>query len=1161
MKRSKISSIRVGLIKNRGSEQKILSQLKYDLTFPEIKTILKEMFSGRLRGKNEFFQTLFPSNYKDIKSGYLLYRKPSPETLIKELNWNFALFSFFADKINQFLLLKQEFENELILGNYINSEEILNKIETSISRSIWSMEKRFIQEGYKNGLEGNKRFLKAIKSENDEPIIYCLADFMSFKVEDNTTFQQYFNKLTKLTKNINNDMIVAYLNYKLNYQYPITYIDVSHILILEGQSSLTDRYLTTINLCKHIVTDPELEKYHGYIHSCLTGLADYIEDENISNILLYLQPDSKIRNISPELLEVSDLYTEGKYEESLRASKDLLDGKSNVFELYEYYLKSYMYVRSDYQPINEKNNLQNKLLESMYYSYVRKGKFHESFKELLKITLLLGDLSIAVKINAFLTRKHLAEFRTQINMFSELSSKYVTPRFSLIYKETDKEIRFLSNIAKETNNVKTIEFFDKTLRSNNIISLPNIPKVRGNIQLSKVLSNNNLNREAINLLENILVDLLSYRDKSIFNYLHEKVNVLLFNLFLKTGETLKSMEIYVDNYLLDSNFVERMDLNLLVSKIEESDSNYLKSSIYSPLLSYLQYKNDSTNVYRSYANFMDLNGYEIPSKIPVNDFSGNSKLLIFFLDKVCSPEVLESSVLNFHNEEEIRKERINICQRLLELDNQNEYEYIKEITEITQKIKVNKKLREIDESRIDINVKGIKNDPEIVYKENFMRYINSQKSVFDFMILDLNDINNISELNDIQDLKRNIRIKDQSFLLFKEAIYDLRDQFTFNNKYGLDSSLSTRIRHGALLNELRRPFEIFNLILSKKNKDIDIYDLSNHWNQYLSQNNILYLQEKLKDCLGTFSKKIDQKIDLINNDYMRVKTETKNPNGLFDFVMYDYDFLSVYKYFNNNNSTVDSEEFFETIMKIMWNRTEGSLKVIRDILKNEIQHDFLRFLDELQEEVSSIKASNSRILSDIRTDIINCRTELQIQIEKISNWFKISSNTEYSDFDALVLVDTCIETLGNLNKYKKISINKEVNTSLIFKGFTFTYLIDILNIFINNAVQHSMFDNLSDLNIRISIKEDKDYVNLTVENNLASNVDKEVLLGKIKDINAKVNDLEYIKKYHANEGGSGYIKIFKILHYNLITQFNIHLDIKELNTFHVNISIIKEGLT
>lgn len=1058
--------------------------------------------------------------------------------------------------------LQDQFENEFILGNYVKSEQLLNKIENEICKSIWSMEKRFMQEEYQNGLEGNKKFLKRVNEVNNEPIIYFLSHFMSFKVEENTTFQQYYNNFQKLKESIKNEMLVSYLNYKLNYQYSLSNVEISNILMLEGTSSIIDRYLTTIKICKHIITDPDFEFYHKHIFRYFEEISRFINDPNITNVLLLHNPENRIKNLNHGLIQISDLYTLGNYKDALKYSKNMIENQSNVFELYEFYLKSYMYIDSQCSPVSEKNNLQNKILEAMYNTYIKNDKFFESLKDLLKISILLGDFDISVKISAFLTRKHFKELNAQVNMYSELSSKYISPRFSLIYSDKFKSMEFLGNMDKETIYKQTINFFDATYRNYDNSNLIHIPTIRKNFQLVRVLMDNGLYEKSISLLERVLIDISSLQEKPISTYIFEKANVLLYNSFLNTRKLLKCMEIYVNNYLINPILTTRMDIEVLVSQIENEDSDELKASIYTPILCYLHYKNDSTKVYRSYANYMDLNCYDMPSEIINNKFNKSQiKLLIFFLSKICSPEVLESSVLMFESEEDVRKERINICQRLLELDNTNEYEYIKEITELTQKIKVKAKLRELDESRIDINVKGIKNDPDSIFNENFKRFIQSKKTFIDLLVLDINDIKTISDLNDIRELKKNLRVQDQSLLLFKDALCDLRDQFAFNSKYGLDSSLSTRVRHGALFNELRRPFEIFNLILSKKKKDIDIYDLSSHWERYLSENKILDLKKTLKNILGIFSKKVDQKIDFINNNYMRIRTEAKNPYGLFYFVLNDYDILDVYYHFNNN-STEDSEEFFDIIMQIMWTSTENSLKVIREILKNEIQNDFLLYLDELQEEIRCIKDNNNeKLITELSTDIINCRIELQSQIEKISNWFKLSKNTEYSDFDSLVLVDTCIETLGNLNKYKKVVIEKEVNTDFIFKGYAFTYLIDILNIFINNAMQHSKFDDLADLIIRISINEEHDFINLKVENNLSHGVDKDALQLKIKEINSKVNDFEFIKKYHSSEGGSGYIKIFKILYYNLITQFKINLNIKHPNTFQVIISIKKEGLT
>lgn len=69
------------------------------------------------------------------------------------------------------------------------------------------------------------------------------------------------------------------------------------------------------------------------------------------------------------------------------------------------------------------------------------------------------------------------------------------------------------------------------------------------------------------------------------------------------------------------------------------------------------------------------------------------------------------------------------------------------------------------------------------------------------------------------------RVNYQYDILKRMFIY-IRDQFLFNPKSGLDNYLSTRIRHGTLINQLRNHFETDNLISNKVN---DAYIPNEFW--------------------------------------------------------------------------------------------------------------------------------------------------------------------------------------------------------------------------------------------------------------------------------------------------------------------------------------------
>lgn len=83
MKKSRISTIRVGLIKGNGREHKILKELKYQFNLSDIRTIIGEIINGKLRGRDILTRALFPNDYRDVSNGYLFFQKPTQDTLIK----------------------------------------------------------------------------------------------------------------------------------------------------------------------------------------------------------------------------------------------------------------------------------------------------------------------------------------------------------------------------------------------------------------------------------------------------------------------------------------------------------------------------------------------------------------------------------------------------------------------------------------------------------------------------------------------------------------------------------------------------------------------------------------------------------------------------------------------------------------------------------------------------------------------------------------------------------------------------------------------------------------------------------------------------------------------------------------------------------------------
>src|SRR5690606_8643523 len=107
-----------------------------------------------------------------------------------------------------------------------------------------------------------------------------------------------------------------------------------------------------------------------------------------------------------------------------------------------------------------------------------------------------------------------------------------------------------------------------------------------------------------------------------------------------------------------------------------------------------------------------------------------------------------------------------------------------------------------------------------------------------------------------------------AFLAFKSIYLETREKFLFSKEYGLDSSLSTRIRHGALKNHIRSVFEKLNLVTSKLG---DEYLENGRWAEQL------FFDEEINNLVQTrlkaFSKEIDDYTTYIVDNLIQIQTE------------------------------------------------------------------------------------------------------------------------------------------------------------------------------------------------------------------------------------------------------------------------------------------------
>ncbi|NQX81124.1 MAG: hypothetical protein HRT66_03890 [Flavobacteriaceae bacterium] len=525
---------------------------------------------------------------------------------------------------------------------------------------------------------------------------------------------------------------------------------------------------------------------------------------------------------------------------------------------------------------------------------------------------------------------------------------------------------------------------------------------------------------------------------------------------------------------------------------------------------------------------------------------------MFFLKEVCNVDVMHHS-LYFEGTDDIENERIEILKHLLSIDTNNETEYIKEITEITQKTKIRKAIREVNKGRITINTQQIKNKEENNIKDNFLRFKelvifsnNHNIKSLDLTSKMLNEYFSTLEDKSIRD--KIVNINDPAFISFKTMFIDLRDKFILSKDFGLDGYLSTRIRHGTFLNHIRSVFESHNLVSQKKN---DIYIENEFWlnkTPFTLNDKKSDIQNEIKE----FSKQIDNFTEYIITELIQIKTEKNNQKqkAFFDFSL-DNKTLA-YLFQKSKNSINTHTSFLNFVFEYLEAIIEIKLKEIRTILKNDIKDEYIKLINSFDKKIRAIINKGSFI--DITSSISKCQTDIINELENISEWFNISNPSSELVLDVQTIIQTALEITNTIYPNENIIANTKEETNLPFASGT-TNLIYIIRILLDNIIKHSgLVKSKRNVIINSKIIDDR-ILKISISNDFDVKL-KDEITTSLKEVKTNWDENRNDYSKINIEGGSGFDKIRRILAVDMqMKNYAFDYEVKNNN---INISISLE---
>lgn len=601
-------------------------------------------------------------------------------------------------------------------------------------------------------------------------------------------------------------------------------------------------------------------------------------------------------------------------------------------------------------------------------------------------------------------------------------------------------------------------------------------------------------------------------------FLKQKAVALAYEFLDPQHRDSEIIRLYNESYTINPLIVSKIDAKPLLER-HDKILNVLSLDALETSVFYALTGAPKHMVYHFFKKYIKAQKTQKPSDLILEYTENFTPIMENFFYKVCTQEILKLYIRMFPTSDSVLEERLKILTNLSKIRGRRRY--LPEITRIKRRQRTNKRVQDLDQRMIYVDENAIKETELAEVEKQFRVYIETESKLETKQYLLEADEMSVDVIN-----KGKMKMKTEKViyknLLFRQMFLDIRKKFLTSYNNGLDFYLSTRIRHGTLLTQLRSAFEENNIITNKQGGSYKDNTIIADRVLGLSGEERIRVIEKLR----AFSKEIDDYILHIKNDVVQVQAmdlPVQYPEAAFnyDYVINENDIALLY--IDKISQIDDYIEFVEIVFAYLWERTEMLLEAMREILDSVKLHLAGKIIS-LENDVIEIVGENNRLDGFIEKS--NKARDGMIQsVEKVKKWF-YRGKCDDDDFQIRDVVDACKESVSiHRNTDFELSVNDDSTTWI--KGEYFRKVSDLFLIFFNNILDYKKDVDI-DMASSVSIDEDENLIEVTISNRLA---DSDILpIQKyVEEMKGKLGNPEY-NQYASKEKGSGHFKAYNMIH-------------------------------
>ena len=1068
-----------------------------------------------------------------------------------EAEWMIQTLIVQSDTINCFIHAKARCEALYLLGDTAALLEELDRFEEKFGFSLWLAESRINALQLQSGFSAQKEYTSAIAS--DRSIYYLsryLISWLSFRSEENLSSAEFKRLVDEAMPD--DIQIYGFVHAALGTAKAFTPEVAALTLSHSDRLPPVDRYRFFLTAIQAAITkdkDLSLE----IILPSLKLLGEVILDPHLHRILSILGSHTST-STSALMNPIINAYANGNYIDAIIAAETRIVPEACVESLLIAVRASVLRdVRYVIPGLDEQAPLAKICADLVNISFSG-DKAGESEARLAKMGTSNASAGWAATVELFLQRQRHDE-RIQPALpeqgFSALRPQIENP-YLAYSMASHHALSYLDGM------------FPKESRGPAWQTVWAMIEGRGEANFEVAAEGRRTRLKAVWHLRNGDNDAASALLQSINRQVQSPIEwleaqLLLIETLVRVSDYENACAISADSILMSAYVSRRLPLRKLVDELASWDEGADRSALVLGSLPivlileiYSRHLGSDRDELKSdaFIDYLAREGVSRPSEII---FSADEKpdRIIHFYRFVCVPDMLDQC-LALKSTKEVEDERAKIIVKCVDLHVAIDRAAPAELQDELQQIRTQQVIRntsfELDQSKIFVDVEGIQISLGSTMRENWNRYrilgIEELSGSLDDIVKSLEDALG----RKIAVLSATVPVTERNRLL-RRMFGEIRDQFSTSKLFGLDANLSTNVRHGYILRELRGPFVAAYLVTNLVNEESG-YRPNRHWTDRLDCGRGDRLDD-FSECLDNFSARVDAEIERLTRKKIKIYGDA-NPDGLFDFTINAITF----QVFQSRLDDVESyEDFLRIAFELLWAHTQNGLGRVQTCLRQESLLNFNNALSELEDQADNFLSSESA--SAIKHAISLARPEIAASIERVANWFTLSTSREYQDYPLRIAFDVGVATVGSY--FSEVNFKTEIEGAddIVMAGWTLPWVPRLFMLLIENAGIHAGIAD-GDLSIRSKARIKEGLLELSITNQLGELVDRADLIEVATRLNADFGS-KAAEDFVQTEQGSGYPKLWKILRHDLRREHVIEVSVTAAG-YKVDIMMNKDGI-